>query len=299
MAGAFDQNTPRQGAAKELAKPEQTIAMGSPTTVLSVRFMILQQLAETNQPTYSHTISGNLAQYGITKERILIELNKLANSTSKPVKRNKSPFNKRYLYLITENGVNELKKRKNTILHSNTLTVESPPLDPYLWLLENLTEARTIEELVELRGDSEVTLRVYLSQLYKLGAIDKRKEPEEKQISQRNRNGDIINRTTTVFRTYYCMKNGPLKDKWAETPGFEALGEPVKTFKMEVPIPNTAVKDPVFTTQEEEEYQKWREGIRDIGEFNAAILKKANKTGIRPATAYRLVFRQLKDSGRI
>lgn len=289
-----NQSKPLAAAKPEIAKMER----GMPVPLITVRHMILQFLMQRNQPTYASMVAGELAQYGITKERILIELNKLTNSPSRPVRRNKSPFNRRYLYLITESGINEVKKKTDS-LKGNNMGMESPPLDPYLWLLENLLEPRTIEDLVELRGDSEITLRVYLSQLYKLGAIEKRKEPEEKQISQRNRNGQIMTRTTTVFKTYYCMKDGPLKAKMAENPELNVLGKSVQTIKVEVPVPNPGVKEPAFTEEEEKLYLEWRESIRDVEAFNQAILKRANKAGIRPLTAYKLVFKQLRDSGKI
>ena len=232
MVGAFDQNTPRQGAAKELAKQElpqsgegvarerRDIATSTPPTItvgasqiFTVRYMILQQLAETNEPTYARTIAQKLNAYGVEKDRVLKELNKLINNKYGYVKRMKAsyPFQKRFLYSITEHGVNELQKKKGIALTRKEPMIETPPLDPYLWLLENLVEPRTVDDLKKLRGDSEATRCAYLSNLFKLGVIDKYKQPETKQFWQRNRNGQEVERTTTVMKTYYHLRPGTVK----------------------------------------------------------------------------------------
>lgn len=272
------------------------------SSLLSVRYLILQVLAERNEPTYAKTIAQRLAQYGVKMERILIELNRLTNGGWGLVKRVKAsyPFKKRFLYSITEKGVVQLQKRKSTLSSKHTeITADSLPIDPYLWLLENLIEPMTVDDLTELRGDSKVTLRIYLSHLYKLGVINKYRQPEERETFQRNRRGDITERKTTVFRTYYQMKGGPLKEKIAQDAEFATIVKPAQTFKIEVPIEASGVKEPVFSAEEDERYQKWREDTRDMEEFHAQILKRANKAGIRPAIAYRLVFKQLRDNGKL
>jgi len=270
-------------------------------SLYSVRHLILQTLAEKNEMTYARTIAQRLAQHGIAKERILIELNKLTNSGHKPIKRVKAsyPFQRKFLYTITENGIAELKRRNDIISKQETPAVDQPPLDPYLWLLESLIEPMTVDDLTGLRGDSRETLQTYLSQLYRLGAIEKHKQPEEKDVSQRNRNGDIITRKTTTFRTYYQMKDGPLREKMAQGVEFTVIGKPAPTFKVDVPIEASGAKEPVFSAEEEEKYQKWRENTRDMEEFHKQILKRANKAGMRPTIAYRLVFKQLLDNGKI
>lgn len=266
----------------------------SPIEMCSVRYMILQQLAERNGPMYAKTIAQNLAPYGISKERILIELNKLAKSDQRLVRRMKAtyPFPKRFLYSITGEGINELKK-KSAEMAPKQQTIVTPPLDPYLWLLENLMEPKTLNDLKEVRGDSVNTLKVYLHHLYKLGVIDKYKQPETKQISQRNRNGTVISRNTTVMRTYYYLKDGPLKEKLAEF----CIEKRPKTLKLEVPLEN--LREPAFTPELEKEFFAWREAIGNNQEFNKAILRNADRIGVLPKVLYKIVFMQLKESGKL
>lgn len=293
------QNQPEnQSQSQPQNQPQNRQPETIPLPLTSVRYLILDFLHKRAQPTYASTIASEFSQYGIKKERVLVELSKLVKSRSKPVKRQKSQFNGRYLYVITENGIAELKRWQES-LKERYSPPESPPIDPYLWLLENLVEPMTLEDLVELRGDPEVTLRVYLSQLYKMGMIEKTKQPEVKQISQRDRNGNIITRNVTVYKTYYFLKNGPLKQKLAENSELSVLGRPVKTIKMEVPVPETTIKEPQFTEAEYKKYLEWRESIKNLEEFNQAVIRRANKAGIRPALAYMLVFKQLVKEGKI
>ena len=293
-----------EGAARErretAASFPSTMTVGS-SSVFTVRYMILQLLAETNEPTYAKTIAQKLAPYGVKKDRVLKELNKLGDSSYKLVNRRKAgyPFSGKLLYSITENGVKELEKRKGIAVNRKEQMIDSPPIDPYLWLLENLIEPKTIDNLKKLRGDSEATLCAYLSNLFKLGVIDKYKQPESKQFSQRNKLGQIITRTSTVMKTYYHLRPGPLREKMAQGTEFSAIGKPAQTFKVEVPIGTGSAKEPVFSAEEDEKYQKWREDTREMEEFHKQILKRANKAGMRPIIAYRLVFKQLLDNGKL
>ena len=283
-----------------LTSKEKIISSG-PTmnisnSIFTVRYMILQTLAERNETMYAKLIAQNLAPYGISRDRVLKELNKLMNSSKKPVRRLKAtyPFPKKFLYAITENGVNELKKRKNVDNISKQQLVDTPPLDPYLWLLENLGEPKTIKDLTEVRGDSVNTLKVYLHHLYKLGVIDKHKDAESKEISQRNRNGDVIRRNTTVMRTYYYMKQGPLREKMAEA---NIIENRPKTVKMDVPL--EGLKEPVLNAQLEKEYDVWREMVKNKEEFHAMVMRNANRMGVAPKIVYRTVFMQLKKQGKL
>lgn len=266
----------------------------------SVRFLILQQLAESNAPTYARKVAQALAPYGVGMGRVLIELNRLAKGSKGLVKRTKAayPFEKRFLYMITEAGICELRKlRERQSVKDGNSAPESQPLDPYLWLLENIVEPATIEDLAKLRGDPRVTLRVYLSQLYKLGIIDKFKQPEPVQFSQRNRNGEIVERSTTVMRTYYQLRPGPLRDKLAETAAIMPKAAP--SVKIDVPMATQELKDPVFTPKLEEEYQQWREDIRDRDDFHRVIIAHANRAKVLPKTMYRIVFKRLKEQGKL
>jgi len=281
MAGAFDQNTPRQGAAKELAKPEQTIAIGSPTTVLSVRFMILQQLAETNQPTYSHTISSNLAQYGITKERILIELNKLNKRTSV----SRETADGAYKYQATEKGLNELKRRIS-ILDKERIAKPGKSLSESCnWLLENLQEPKSFDELSELFDDSDKTLSVLLSRLCRAGIAAKIKQPLERRISQRNRHGKIVSRKTMFRKTFYVVQ-----DKLAD----------VKIPKIEDETASNGL-EPVLSQDEGLAYAGWRKKIRGkrFEKFHRILIANANKARASPESVYKNTFRRLVQAGLI
>lgn len=289
-----------EGVARErrgTAAPIPPMMTVDASPVFTVRYMILQKLAETNQPTYANALSQSLAQYGIKRERILIELNKLINSKYGLVKRMKAsyPFQKRFLYSITENGVNELKKKKGIAFTRKESVIETPPLDPYLWLLENLAEPRTFTELQRVRGDSEKTLSVYLSTLYKLGVIDRYKQAETKQFSQRNRIGRIVERTTTVMRTYYQLRPGPLREKLAET---SMLPNAPQTVKIEMPL-GPGLKEPALDIQQEEEYSRWRQELEGKPEFIKAVIAHANRAKVSPKTMFRIAFVNLKKAGKL
>ena len=297
-SNSSDQNvilTSKEQAKQEASQIRPSLNISN-NSVFTVRYMILHQLAERNEPMYVKTIAQNLAPYGVSRDRILIELNKMQNSEQKLVRRLKAgyPFPKKFLYSITENGVNELRKRKNVEANSKSQLIDTPPLDPYLWLLENLIEPKTIEDLTEVRGDSANTLKVYLHHLFKLGVIDKHKDAESKEISQRNRNGDVIKRNTTVMRTYYYLKQGPLREKMVESNIIESRP---KTVKMDVPM--ESLKEPVFTAQLEREYDAWREAIKSKEDFHKMVMRNANRQGVAPKVVYRVVFMQLKKQGKL
>jgi hypothetical protein len=280
--------------AKVTSEGMTALAM-APSKIVTIRHMILQTLAERNEEMYAKTIFQGLQQYGATKERILIEMNKLVNSPSRPVRRVKSPITRRYLYKITENGVNELKKVRTDASMRKEPMINEVPYDPYLWLLQNIGEPKTLEELTGVRGDSKEVICAYLSNLYKMGVIEKFKQPETVEFSQRNRNGSIIKRTTTVQKTYYTLKAGALREKISETPDLPA---PSKTIRIDIPI-GDKIKEPVFTREMEAEYEKWRGEIEAKPEFVKVIINRANKCGVYPKTIFRIAFHNLKKQGKI
>lgn len=357
------QSQPKQTEALLLApRPETRQREINHAKMFSVKYTILRLLAEKLDATpdgiYARTIADSLKQYGVTSERVLIELNKLINSRKKLVRRIKSPITRRYLYKITENGLNELRRLESfsdlgpnlgfgissnpnhinpypnlgpnnqtnpinpfgsNYNHNHNFNpnpnlpfgsmdsasqamnqrqpqplIDAIPLDPYRWLLENLVEAKTFEELRSIRNDSEKTLSVYLSQLYRLGVIDKQKTMEEKKIMQRDRNGRIITRVTKVQKTYYFLRPGPLRDKLTKE---MILPKPPQAFKVTVPLDD--LKEPAFTPELEKQYLEWREQIKGKDEFHARIIREANRRGVLPKVLYKVVFMKLKQQGKI
>jgi DNA-binding PadR family transcriptional regulator len=290
---AEEMNIVNTTVSANITSTRMTASAMAPSKIVTIRHMILQTIAERNEEMYAKTIFQSLQQYGATKERILIELNKLTNSPSRPVKRVKSPLSKRFLYKITENGVNELKKFRNDAETRKEPMINEVPYDPYLWLLQNISEPKTLEELTDVRGDSKEVICAYLSNLYKMGVIEKFKQPETVEFSQRNRNGQIIKRTTTVQKTYYTLKNGQLRERISEIPD---LPPPSKTVRIDVPIGNK-LKEPVFTREMEAEYDKWRREMDSKPEFVNAVITRANKCGVYPKTMFRIAFHNLKKQG--
>lgn len=268
------------------------VKQNDPTTVVSAqtlltpRYLILQQLAE-NSPLQSKIIAQNLSKYGVGKEKILIELNKLKKSKRKLVGRVKSSINRRYLYSITENGLEELNHRNKLVEDRQKIGVQDSVLNTYSWLLEELQEPRTIEDLEELRGDSDKTLSVYLSYLFKAGLINRYKVSEGRKITQRNRKGKEITRNTTIKKTYYKINTGNTEDKMKVPTSEKATGP--------------SLKNPIFTSEEEIKFEKWFGLVKgkEYEPYHKAIRSHANKHKVEPLVVYRIAFRDQLKRGKI
>lgn len=284
MAGAFDRNTPGQGAAKELAKQElpmygEGVTGERRAAALTARYMILQKLAESKEPMYALTISKELAQYGITKERILVELSKLSKGTLV----SRETIDGAYGYRASEKGLNELKR----ILNKERETKAGQSLSESCnWLLENLQEPKSFDELSELFYDSDKTLSVLLSKLSRSGIIAKIKLPVTKKIVQRGRRGKLLSRITRVRKTFYVLNE---KVGNAKPPQLEKEGH------------TEGIPEPVLTQQEKAEYLEWRRKLRRdrFEKFHRNVIANANRQGVAPETVYKTAFKRLVVNGII
>lgn len=171
---------------------------------LTPRYLILKCLADKRGEMYADQIAALLDMQGITKQRVKVELTIMSKEARSLIARHASPVSGKYLYSVTSNGLVALKDRLSPRERFVRVTEES--LRPYKWLLKELVGFKSIEDIAKVRPLKKQTLRTYLSDLYSLGVIEKRRLPVDTVVRCQTKLGADVVRNTVVYITQYALR---------------------------------------------------------------------------------------------